>query len=113
MIYFFLAFSIITLCTGQLLLKKSALMIAQLPHPFYLIFKPLFLLALVSYGLSMLSWLHVLQYMPMGRAYMFVSSAFIILPILSYYFFGEELNARFFVGALFIMGGVILTSTTK
>jgi len=88
-------------------------MIADLAHPLHLILKPLFIMALVSYGLSMFSWLYILQHMAIGRAYMFVSSAFIILPLLSHYFFGEELSARFFVGALFIMAGVILTATAK
>jgi len=109
MVYFFLVFSIATLCAGQLLLKKSALMIPNLPNLLYLAFKPLFMLALISCGLSMLSWLYVLQHLPIGRAYMFVSSAFIILPILSHYFFGEELNTLFFIGAFFIIFGVILT----
>lgn len=88
-------------------------MISELPHPFYLVLKPLFLIALLSYGLSMLSWIYVLQHMTIGRAYMFVSSAFILLPLLSHYFFGENLSARFFLGALFIMAGVILTATAK
>lgn len=99
-----------SLCTGQLLLKKSALMLAQLPNPLYLGLQPLFILALVSYGLSMLSWIYVLQYLPIGRAYMFVASAFILLPVLSHYFFGEQLSARFFLGALFIVIGVVLTT---
>lgn len=109
MVYLFLTFSIITLCIGQLLLKKSALMLNALSHPVYLLLKPLFILALTSYGLSMLSWLYVLQYMAVGRAYMFISSAFIILPISSHYFFGEPLSIKFFMGALFIIIGVILT----
>ncbi len=110
MVYLFLIFSIITLCVGQLLLKKSALLIANLSHPFYLLFKPVFIAALFSYGISMLSWIYVLQYLPVGRAYMFISSAFIILPLLSHYFFGESVSARFFIGALFIIFGVILTT---
>lgn len=110
MIYACLAFSIVSLCAGQLLLKKSALMISSLSHPLYLALKPLFILALLSYGLSMLSWLYVLQHMAVGRAYMFVSSAFVILPILSHYIFGEQLSTKFFIGALFIVGGVILTT---
>ena len=85
-------------------------MLAHLPHPIYLALQPLFILALASYGLSMLSWIYVLQYLPVGRAYMFVSSAFILLPLLSHYFFGEQLGGRFFIGALFIIAGVILTT---
>lgn len=110
MVYLFLTFSIVTLCTGQILLKKSALMIPHLTHPFYLLFKPLFIIALTAYGLSMLSWLYVLQHLAIGRAYMFVSSAFVILPILSHYIFGEHLSTKFFIGALFIILGVILTT---
>jgi drug/metabolite transporter (DMT)-like permease len=109
MVYFALIFSISTLCAGQILLKKSALLVSTLDHPLYLLLKPLFILALFSYGISMLSWIYVLQNMPLSRAYMFVSSAFIILPLLSCYFFGEQLNPRFFMGAALIICGVFLT----
>ena len=109
MVYFFLTFSITTLCLGQVLLKKSALSIENLKHPLYLALDPLFILAIFTYGMSMLSWIYVLQHMPLSRAYMFVSSAFIIIPILSHYLFGEDLGIKFFLGACLIISGVILT----
>ncbi|MFN7662348.1 MAG: EamA family transporter [Alphaproteobacteria bacterium] len=110
MVYIFLFFSITTLCLGQLLLKKSALILNTLPNPLYLAKNPFFICALACYGLSMLSWIHVLQFLPISRAYMFVSSAFVVLPILSHYFFNEPLSPRFFMGAAFIIAGVILTT---
>lgn len=109
MVYFFLLFSLIALCIGQVLLKKSALSIVHLESPFYILFNPLFLGAITIYGLSMLSWLYVLQYLHLGRAYAFTSSAFILIPLLSHYFFGERLNIQFFLGAGLIIAGVILT----
>lgn len=109
MVYFFLLFSLISLCIGQVLLKKSALGLSQLETPFHLALNPLFLTAVTIYALSMLSWLYVLQHLSLGRAYAFTSSAFILIPLLSHYFFGERLNIQFFLGAGLIIAGVILT----
>ncbi len=109
MVYFLLTFSIVTLCLGQIFLKMGSANMALLPNIFHLAFRPIFILALATYGVSMLSWIYVLQHMPLSRAYMFVSFAFIIIPVLSHFLFKESLNIQFFMGAALIISGVILT----
>lgn len=83
--------------------------VTLLPSVFHLALRPIFILALFTYGISMLSWIYVLQHLPLSRAYMFVSFAFIIIPVLSHFLFKEPLNIQFFMGAALIISGVILT----
>src|SRR5690554_4785425 len=110
MVYLILIGSIIGVSFGQILFKKAALMVPSLPASWYLIFNPYFLAALLLYVTATLVWVWILQYLPLSRAYMFMAAGFINVPILSWYFFGEPLNIKFFLGSFLIITGVVLTA---
>ena len=74
-----------------------------------LIINPNFLIALFVYGIATLLWLFVLKITPLKIAYPFAALAFIIVPVLSFFFFGEMLNWNTFVGALIILLGVYIS----
>ena len=67
--------------------------------------------ALVIYALATIAWIWVLQTVPLGRAYLFMSLSFAAIPILAHWFLGEDLSARVIVGAGLIVAGVVVTAT--
>jgi len=59
---------------------------------------------LISTGL----WIAALRGTPLALAYMFNAAAFIIIPIASSHLFSEKLSPTFWLGAGFIVIGIIL-----
>jgi drug/metabolite transporter (DMT)-like permease len=109
MTYFLLFLCVLGLSTGQVLFKHSANVLKTLDSPWKLAFELPFLSALFVYGLTTLGWVWAIQDMPLSRAYMVMALAFVIVPLLSSYFFGEPLTVKFGVGVFFIILGVSLT----
>jgi undecaprenyl phosphate-alpha-L-ara4N flippase subunit ArnE len=100
---------------GQLLFKAAALrMPAQgtfaerllaLAHNGY------FLAALAVYlGLSLV-WVWLLRLTPLSRAYLFVALSFALVPLAAALAFDEPLSARFVLGAVLTVCGLILVVT--
>ncbi len=108
-VYVFLFSCVLMLSIGQVLFKKSAGLLSTLSNPLLLVFEPVFLGALFLYGIATICWIGALQFLPLGRAYMFMSLAFIIVPLLGWYFFDETLEMRFVFGTVLIVSGVLLT----
>lgn len=108
-VYAFLLGCVLMMSVGQVLFKKSAMLLPTLSHPLLLLFQPVFFGALCLYGVATVCWVGALQFLPLGRAYMFIALAFIIIPLLSWYFFGETLDIKFLLGAILIISGVLLT----
>ena len=67
--------------------------------------------ALAIYGLATIAWVWVLQTVPLGRAYLFMSLSFAAIPILAHWLLGEDISARVMVGAGLIVAGVVVTAT--
>ena len=67
--------------------------------------------ALAIYGLATIASVWVLQTVPLGRAYLFMSLSFAAIPILAHWLLGEDLSVRVMVGAGLIVAGVLVTAT--
>jgi drug/metabolite transporter (DMT)-like permease len=100
---------------GQLLFKAAAL---RLPAQASLSERLLavttnayFLAALALYlGLSLV-WVWLLRFTPLSRAYLFVALSFTLVPLAAAVAFGEPLSARFLIGAVLTVCGLILVVT--
>lgn len=66
--------------------------------------------ALALYGMSTLGWVLALRTVPLSTAYLFMSLSFVIVPGLAWYFLGETVSVRFFIGSAMIMLGIILAA---
>ncbi len=65
---------------------------------------------LFLYGVATLLWIYVLSYMPLSQAFSFYAVVFVIVPILSFALFGEDVfNWRYIIGTCLIITGVLLT----
>ncbi|ACS99106.1 conserved hypothetical protein [Paenibacillus sp. JDR-2] len=102
--------SVIMGAAGQVLLKFGAM------HPNESMSGPLRMLNLYNaggiflYGASALIWMFVLRKVELSYAYPFVSLAYIIVLVASYYFFGESINTYKIAGLVLIVGGIAFIS---
>lgn len=60
---------------------------------------------------STLLWVWVLKSVPLSVAYPFMALAFVIVPLLGFFFLGETFTWRFLCGGALIVSGVVLVST--
>lgn len=105
----------ISLASGQILFKIAATQSSptgeQLTVVRTLVTWPM-LLALAIYGLSVILYTYLLQQVPLSRAYMFSLAASTIVPILAVYLFDEPFNLRYLFGALLVLAGVIISTSS-
>lgn len=64
--------------------------------------------AFILYGFSTLLWVYILRVIPLSFAYPFVALGFIIVPAASWYFFSEQINNWYMIGAGFIIFGLLI-----
>ena len=111
-------FTVLTNAMAQILLKKGMLvtgtfnftlqdMAAVAPR---LIINPYLIFGLFTFVVSMASHLLVLSRVELSFAYPFLSLAYIVVAVYSYYGFNEDINAFRMAGIAFICIGTILIS---
>ena len=107
------------MCMGQILFKKTAIKLSEDDHKFSndflnLLFSviqiPYFFLALIIYAIATFYWLYILQKIPLSLAYPFTALAMVIIPIASYYLSKEEITIYYWIGAFFIVLGIVIIS---
>lgn len=103
----------LAIASGQVLFKH----VANSTHAesgmrwvFALAMHPLMWLALLLYAGATVLWVNILQVLPLSRAYPVMALAFLLVPLAGVAFFDERLDARYVLGAVLIMCGIILVS---
>lgn len=100
---------VIGIAAGQILFKLSA---ASL-HKSGSFFDPATAITLLSafalYGITTIAWIWVLQKVELGRVYPLMAMAFVLVPIGSYFVFGERFHTQYFLGVAVIIAGIIIT----
>ncbi len=114
--YLFVVYAVGAIATGQLMFKKIADLIAgqslgEIVQNYAAI--AWFLLAMTIYMSATFFWIAALRNLPLNRSYMFMAMAFVIVPVLSKYFFAEELSRNFFLGAAIVAVGIYITQAAK
>jgi multidrug transporter EmrE-like cation transporter len=103
--------TVILLSVGQILFKQASAEIIWSVSYFYKNLSNFkLILAMFVYAIATLMWLFVLKNMPLNMAYSFIGIGFFVVPILSYAFLGEPLRWNVFLGALFIVIGIIISN---
>lgn len=94
---------------GQVMFKITGQKLAAYPAaPVQAaLLSPVFLGALTLYGGATLLWVYVLKTVPLSYAYSFMALTFVIVPVLAHFWFGEALNARYFIGMGLVIAGLI------
>lgn len=73
-----------------------------------LMLNPLLLAALAIYGTGTIIWIFVLKAVPLTIGYSFMALTFCFVPLLASLFLGEALTLRYALGAVLIVGGMLV-----
>jgi drug/metabolite transporter (DMT)-like permease len=95
---------------AQLLLRGAALRGATPGQPLTLVQSPLFLCALVSYAVSVLTWLAVLKRVPLPMAMPFIALVYVVVPVAAKMVWGDDLTWRMAGGMALVVAGVLLVA---
>ncbi len=71
----------------------------------------IFLGSLAIYGVATIAWILAIRQVPLSTAYLFMSLAFILVPVMSHYVLGEPIGIRIAIGSVFIIGGILIAAT--
>jgi len=109
-----LKYCILVLCvfgisTGHVLFKVSANAMKTSNSLLSLAFDPWFIVALALYGVVTIGWVWCLQEVPLSRAYLFMSLAFVLVPSMGWLVFGEAFTWKYLMGAFLIICGIIFS----
>lgn len=103
-------FCVFGMAIGQILFKISANGLAVSGTFFsFKTFAALFT-AICLYGLTSISWVWVLQRTELGRVYPLMALAFVLVPIGSYFVFGERFQIQYFLGVALIVAGILVAT---
>ncbi len=111
--YWLLLASCVFTTLGQFLQKLGAEKINTLDDKagyLHKLFIPEIISGIIALGLGALSWLLVLSYMEVSKAYPLLSINFILMLFLARFYFKETINRQHWFGVLFIMAGITLIS---
>jgi small multidrug resistance pump len=103
--YLLLSISVLLGSIGQILFKFGA--VHGLGY-LQILFSPTIILGLLSYFLSALIYIIVLKHIPLSIAYPTISLSYIVIIILSHYFFGEAVTIQKIASMILIISGVSL-----
>jgi drug/metabolite transporter (DMT)-like permease len=100
---------VLGLAIGQILFKSSATNLAQSGSFFDFKTAAMLLAAMCLYGITSVAWVWVLQKVELGRVYPLMALAFVLVPLGSYFFFGERFSPQYFFGVALIVIGIIVS----
>ena len=65
-------------------------------------------LAFLLMGLGSIIWIILLRNIELSRAYPFMALCFILVPLLGFIFFNEQLSTPYLIGTMLIIGGITI-----
>lgn len=108
MTYFIALICVIGIASGQILFKLTAVSLKKTGSFFDPSTMTLLFSALALYGIMTIVWIWVLQRADLGRIYPLMALAFVIVPVGSYFVFGERFQPQYFAGVALIMTGIVV-----
>ncbi|WAR46603.1 SMR family transporter [Methylomonas rapida] len=101
---------------GQVLLKYAMLKHGSIDFNLQglirLIIEWRLICALGLYAAALLMWLHVLSKVPLSIAYPMLAITYVIVPLMSFAFFGERINQPQIIGICLVLAGVAIIGKT-
>lgn len=116
--YLYIALTVLMTVYGQLIVKWRMSFLGSMPNDFgdrliFLIkavFDPYVFSSFVAAFLASLAWMAALTRFDLSYAYPFMSLAFVLALILSYFFLSEHITWFKVLGMAMIVGGIIIAS---
>jgi multidrug transporter EmrE-like cation transporter len=109
-------FTVLTNAAAQIMLKKGMMSVGALDigtdglvwTVIRVVFSPFVFIGLCTFVISMASHLVVLSKVQLSYAYPFLSLAYVVVGLYSWFFFGEDMNLARIAGFGLIIAGTIL-----
>lgn len=105
--YFILILCVLATSFGNILFKSTANILKAQGSFLMLAFEPVFIFAMFLYGMATIGWIWCLQELPISRAYLFMSLAYVFIPIFAWIFFGEVPKMQYLVSTFLIISGIM------
>lgn len=99
---------VVGLAVGQILFKISAISLSQTGSFFAFKTAATLFSAMTLYAITSVAWVWVLQKVELGRVYPLMALAFVLVPLGSYFIFGERFHLQYFFGVSLIMIGIVV-----
>ena len=99
---------VVGLAVGQILFKISAISLSQTGSFFAFKTAVTLFSAMTLYAITSVAWVWVLQKVELGRVYPLMALAFVLVPLGSYFIFGERFHLQYFLGVSLIMIGIVV-----
>ena len=103
---------IIVMTIGQVLFKQVAINYNKTENLLEWGVLGILVVAGVLYLSSTGIWIWALRTVEISKAYPFFALGFVFVPLFGAWFFGETLNIKYGIGVMFIMAGVVMTSSS-
>ena len=104
---------VVLMTIGQVLFKQVALNYNKTENLFEWSVAGILVIAGILYVTSSGLWVWALRYLELSKAYPFFALAFVFVPLMGVWFFGETLSLRYAIGVALIICGVVLTSYVR
>jgi multidrug transporter EmrE-like cation transporter len=116
--YIYIGLTVVFTVYGQLVIKWRMTLLGELPERFQdklfflirAVFDPYIFSSFFAAFLASLAWMAAVTKFEISYAYPFMSLAFVMVLILSYYIFNESLTLYKVLGLTFIIIGIIIAS---
>ncbi|TRV70287.1 MAG: hypothetical protein EWV52_16770 [Microcystis panniformis Mp_MB_F_20051200_S6D] len=73
-----------------------------------LLLEPVLLVALMLYASTLLMWLYILSKYPLSVAYPMLAATYVLVPLMSIYFFGDRIGDLQIIGIATIIIGLFI-----
>ncbi len=101
--------TVLLISVGQVLFKLAAMDMKNIDISSLL--QPKLILAFFVYTTATLLWVYILRHTPLRIAYPFVGLAFLIVPVLSWYWMDEQISLNTIVGGAAILIGIWISAS--
>lgn len=107
--YIALVLCVAGIAVGQILFKLASQALGSGTNLWALISSPYLIGGGALYVAATFTWIWLLSRVELSQAYPFMALSFVMVPLLSMAFLGEEVSYRYWLGIALIVVGIVLT----
>jgi drug/metabolite transporter (DMT)-like permease len=101
---------VLAIATGQILFKFLGVEIQAGSSLFSAKVIIMALIAFSIYGGATILWIYLLRFVPLNKAYLFMSLSFVFVPLAGHFFLAEKITLGAIIGAIQIILGIFIAS---
>lgn len=101
---------VLAITAGQILFKRLGVEIQAGSGLFSSKVIIMALMAFFIYGGATILWIYLLRFVPLNKAYLFMSLSFVFVPLAGHFLLAEKITLGAIVGAALIISGIFVAS---